>query len=370
MNMSRITLLICFVCLPLKAQSIVHYSGADDAIEAQWEWALQEGGNDTFWIGYRIERLMGRRAFYGSFRGGRIEKENSLYALIDEADNFDAVLNDIRLGWHYKGNRAIRFHGDNKDEKREFILKEIGILIKYERGDLVEVQAGNMSMEFDLEGHTLFWLDRTNHENSITLLQEFVEQIADRDGQEDLVGLVGMHGKHPLVEQFAISILQNSAHPDLREQAAFVLGGQNTETALTALRNTIRNDESEDVQEHAIYALSQMSFPGAQDLLIELARNEPSKELRKKAIYGLGQIASRTALKFLEETIHDEGDAEVQNYAVHALAQFDPDTALPRLIKIANNHTHPKVRKSAIYMLGEIGNEEAVEALIEIVENQ
>ena len=366
--MMRISILLCLLSMPLRAQTVFHYSGAEKNLTGKLTWAQQEGGSTTYWAGYRIDALMGRRAFYGSFRGARIEKVHSLYALIGEPEKYDALLSNVHLGWHFNGQGTIQLNDDDHEGPHDLMLKEIGILMLFDAGVPVWVKAGNMSMEFELDGHNLYWLNHVDQAESIAQLKDIYNKIRDDDEKEDLITLLGMHGTHPDIEQFVTGVLQGDQHPDIRERAAFVIGKQNTKTALNTLHKSIRNDSSEDVREHAVYAVSQMSLPDAQDLLIDLAKNEGDKEIRKKAIYGLGQKASRKALELLEETVHDEIDADVQKHAVYALAQFDPDTALPRLIDIAKNHSHPKVRKSAIYMLGNIGNDQAVDALIELVE--
>ena len=366
----RFILLTFVLCIPLQAQPVVHHNEASGALQAKWDWVQQEGGNETFWAGYRIEKLMGRRAFYGSSVRSGFKKEHSLYALIGEQEKFDEILNDVHLDWRFNGQGFFQFTDKGEGGMRELILKEIAILIQYEDGIPTQVIASNMSMEFRPEGTTVYWVDRAEKDESIGLLIKLYNQIDQNNEKEDALYILGLHGAHLEIERFATGILQNSPDSDIRERAAFILGQQNSASALATLRTTIRNDSSKDVQEKAVYALSQMSLPAAQDLLIDLARNEANAEVRKKAIHGLGQRASQKALEALEESIYNEADADVQKHAVYALAQFDSETALPALIDIANNHASADVRKSAIYMLGDIGNEEAVEALIEIVEKQ
>jgi len=366
--MIRITLLTLLFALPLNAQSLVKHPAPTEPLTTKWEWAMDKGGDDSYWIGYRINKLMHPRSFYGMFKRSDMNKSKSLYALIGESDKVDDSLDELSQSWRFNGRGTIHVRGKGSDGTQELVLKEIAVLVNYHRGRPVDVFASNMSLEFDLQGSPLYWLDHEEPLDGVAMLRKVYDTTQHTDTKEDLVTVLGLHGQYPEVEQFAAEILSSNLHADVRERAAFVMGQQDTETALATLKDVIRNDDSEEVQEHAVYAVSEMSLEEAQDLLIDLARNEKNAEVRKKAIYGLGQKASKKALDALEETIYDEADEEVQKHAVYALAQFDSDAALPRLIEIANSHQSREVRKGAIYMLGDIGTDEAVEALIEIVE--
>ena len=368
--MIRVALLTFLFCLPLQAQPVLKHPNPDTELVDKWAWAHEEGSSGSYWVGYRFNKLMGRRVYYGSFWKDNMDPANSLYTLIGEPEKVDATLIGIRRGWQFRGNGVVRFDSKEKDGVQEKVLKEVAVLVLYNRGVPVQVAASNMSLEFKLDGDRLYWLDHVRPEESIALLTDIFKDVEFYGAQEDLVTVLGVHGQHPDVEQFATNILNSKLPSDVRERATSVLGQQNTETALATLRRVIREDASEDVQEHAVYAVSEMPTESALDLLIDIARNEKNEGIRKKAIYGLGHKASRKALAALEETIYDEADEEVQKHAVYALAHFETDAALSRLIDIANNHTSREVRKSAIYMLGDIGTEQAVEALIEIVENQ
>ncbi|MBX2822245.1 MAG: HEAT repeat domain-containing protein [Rhodothermaceae bacterium] len=366
--MIRITLLTFLFALPLHGQSVVTHPESIESLAAKWEWAMDKGGGDSYWIGYRISKLMHPRSYYGMFNTSHTETSKSLYALIGEPEKGDGSLEEFNLGRHFNGRGTIHFEGRGDGGAQELVLKEIAVLVNYHRGNPVDVFASNMSLEFDLQGIPLYWLDHENPLDGVAMLRTVYDATRHTDTKEDLVTVLGLHGQYAEVEQFAREILTSKLPSDVRERAAFVMGQQHTETALATLKKVIRTDQSEDVKEHAVYAISQMSIEAAQELLIDLARNEKNEEVRKKAIYGLGQKASRKALDVLEETIYDEAEEEVQKHAVYALAQFDAEDALPRLIEIANTHQSREVRKGAIYMLGDIGTDEAVEALIEIVE--
>lgn len=370
--MIRLTLLctlFLLYCVPSFAQPIVHYSKASEPFIDKWEGSLEQGDNKTFWIGYRIDKLMERRSFYGSFKQAQFEQNRSLYALIGEPERFDDTLKEAHWGFRFNGQGTFHFKGKNDDGVNEFVLKELAVLVKFDEGRPVEVKASNMSLEVDLEERSLHWLDHAELQESISILKRVFSELERRDSKGDLTAIVGFHGVHPEAERFLTQVLEQNKHVNIREQAAYALGQQNTASALNTLQKVIQTDASVDVKEKAVYALSQMPSDNAFDILIDLARNEPDVDIRKTAIYGIGQRASKKALAALEETIYDEADAAVQKHAVYALTQFDDETAVPLLIDIAQNHPGPQVRKSAIYMLGDIGNAEAVEALIAIVEN-
>ena len=356
------------VCTSVSAQTVVPHPDLSEVLERKWQWAEEHNG--TYWIGYRMDKLMARRAFYGTFRAAATSQpEQSLFALIGEPHKYDVALNDLHRGWRFNGISFIHLDDGQEDDVHTYVLKEVAILMKYVDGKPVQIRASNMSLSVDFDSSTLYWLDYAKKEESIAMLKDLFSELND-DAKEDLVTVLAIHGPHPEVEQFLTQVVQHNAHSDVREQAAFALGQQDTETGLAVLQQVIQADPSTDVREKAIFAISNMTVPAAQETLIKLARHEPMKKLRKHAIFALGQKASRKGLAVLQKAIYNDADSAIQAHAVHALAQFDTDTVVPLLIDIAHNHSSAKVRKRAIFTLGEIGNEEAVEALIDIVENR
>ena len=371
--------LITWACLnvPLAAQSTTHYEGQHaDPLAMKWEWAVENGkqGNaEGFWIGYRIDRLMERRSFIGSFSKSRISRDQSMYALIGEPERFDESLLEIHTDWSFRGNSTFRFTDEDDGVfEHEKILKEVALLLFFEPGDsrADRVKISSMSLSVDLEDRPLLWLDHAGAKESVDLLLELYPGLQTEDVKEDIIAAVGMHETQETSVPFLIDILKGPEGTEIRETAAFWLGQQESTEGLRVLEDVAQKDRSTDVREKAVFAISQMAMPEATDVLIGLARTSSSREIRKDAIFWLAQKASEKALETIEESIQNEDDAKVQEHAVFALSQFDADIAVPRLIDIAYNHPSLNVRKKAIFWLGDSGDDRALEALIEIVERK
>ena len=349
---------------------MVFYNGSPDvSLESRWQWALDTADEPSFWIAYRINRLMHPRSFYGMYLHGDINREQSMYALIGEPEKFDVALGKTRVGWNFRGDGFFQFGGHDEDPEGQ-VLKEIAILALYKRGvkEPVNFAVTNMSMEVNFENVPVYWLDHAATQESFDHLTAVYPMLMAEDVKERIIRAIGIHRRATGITPFLSSIVSRSEPLDVRESAVTWLGQQNTQEALDILSRVIEDDPSLDVREHAVYAISTMTLTGAVDLLIDLARNEKNRALREKAIYGLGQQASTRALDTLEETVYNEADTEVQKQAVYALTQFEMDVAVPKLIEIAHNHPNVKVRKQAIFWLGDTADERAVEALIEMVE--
>ena len=351
-------------------QAVIFYNGSADAsLATRWEWALDAADEPVYWVGYRIDRMMHPRAFYGMYMHGGINREQSMYAFIGEPEKFDTVLAETHVGWSFRGDGFFQF-GVHDEQPQGRVMKEIAVLVRYKNGEPGPAELGvtNMSMEVNFEGVPLYWLDHATNKDSFDHLEALYTNLGKDNVKERAVTAIGIHLDTPGVTAFLTSIVFGNESADVRENAVSWIGRQDTPEALEILQRVIEEDRSLDVREHAVYALSRMTMPKAVDMLIDMARNEKNSELREKAIFGLGQQASKRALDTLDDTIYSEEDTEIQKQAVFALTQFDADVAVPRLIEVANTHPNVKVRKQAIFWLGDTGDERAIEALIEIVE--
>ncbi len=332
--------------------------------------AAAKGYHYGYWIGYSIQRIMDEHSFIGSYYSEKKRNHPTLSKIISGArlNNIDQP--DMDIGYCQIIEGMVSAGADDKPRKK--VTKEIGILFHFNgtsNRELDDIKISNLSLHVNLENDPLIWLSGFNNEQSITFLREQFKNISSADIQEDIVRAVGLHEASDQTFLFLKGILASDSKNSLREEAAFWLGQQNTDEALTTLMGTAQKDKSEDVREKAIFAISQIENEKATESLIKLARESDDRNVRNKAMFWLSQRASEKAALVINDIAQNDDDTEVQKQAVFALTQLSDNESITSLINIARTHRNPEVRKSAIFWLGQSEDKRALDAIVEIIKN-
>jgi len=352
---------------------IIKCTDTNQPLSDRWEWAVKQSDNSNrgFWIGFSIQRLMNKNSFMGSCYGSHPLKTPSLEMILHGVEiNDPNNLEDIR---------GVTFQAlDNFDRKNKYeekILKEVAYLFYFdddadEPKNINDIVISNLELYVNLKKRPLFWLGISSYEQSFEFLKQLYSEVKSKNIKEDLVTTIGLLKKTEGVEEFLIDVVRGDEHSDVREDAVYWIGRQDSENALEFLVETIHNDKSEELCEDAVYALSEMTIENATESLIEIARNAHNMEIRKKAIFWLGDKASRESTEILEEIIYDDEEIEVKEHAVYALSQSEDQGGITALIKIAKTHPSMAVRKKAIYWLGDSDDPRALDTIIDIIRNK
>jgi hypothetical protein len=354
---------------------ILRPAAASLPLASKFEWALgkaaQAGPVRAFWIGYSIDRLMGEYAHIGSHLTGGVGRGLTVADVLEGKKSPawpDAGSEDIRVA-----ARAALDEIDRRGKAEKKVVKELGILYKYETGKvpvLAEAFITTLDMPFDFEAAPLCWLGRAPDGESLALVTALYGRNRGAEPREGLIAAAGCHGTPRLVVPFLGSVLAGEGPDDLRKDAAYWIGQQNDPEGLRLLVRTARTDRSEEVREGAVFAISQVELPGGADELIALARDAEPPDVRKQAVFWLGQMASEKAGKALEEFARKDGDIGTQEQAVFALSQLPGDRGVDALVKLAKTHPDPRIRKKAVFWLGECDDPRALETLIAIVKGK
>lgn len=232
------------VLYALPSDKVVKHPKPDSPLKERWDWALKESGSKTykkgFWIGYSIEKLMGKNSFTGTFREDW-KKDVSLSELIYGIKIEDP---DDKLSDGEKIRRAAREALDDledRDQPREKVLKELAILFQYsDTRRIDDVKISNMCLRVDLEKMPLIWLGKGQEKESVSLLGRLYQKAEQNDDKEEMVTVVGIHPPSDDVFAFLEKVLMSRDHDDIRENAAFWLGQQDNEKALKILVRTAR----------------------------------------------------------------------------------------------------------------------------------
>ncbi len=359
------------------SQTVIKYPNPADNLDQRWGWALKEAKNsnikDGFWIGYSIQRLMGENSYMGTLhsppRSDEIPLDEIIYGkkekfqeqkISDEQSIKDAaerVLKKLESGKH----------------PEEKVLKDVAILFQFNKKaspeSIEKVKISNLSLYVDLDEPPLIWLGSAEHAQSIPLLERIYKTVHSSNIKEKLVTAVGIHEPVDLTMSFLEKVLNSDDPDDVRENAAFWMGQQDTERALKILLKIAQTDRSKDVREKAVFGISQIKIAGATDALINLAENADDEEIREKAIFWLGQREGEKALKLLVKIAKSDPSSDVQEKAVFAISQMTSDEATDELIALAYHTDKKNVRKKAIFWLGQKASKKAVAALEDVVNN-
>jgi hypothetical protein len=365
--------LLCAYQLP---KEVIHHPSPADPLAARVEWALaeaqQRGYGGGFWVGYSIKRLMGERSYIGTSDCGRKSEELTLQEIISGKTSAMPLVSD-RERIRRTTQAVLDELEKEKREPEKKVWKDVAIMFRFGAGkptEIEKVELSNVSLAFDLEGRPLIWLGEAPDGQSISLLHKHYDSAKLDHQKKQMIAAAGVHGTPALVIPFLEEILKSGTADNLRKDAAFWLGQQDTQAACTILRQTAEKDRSGEVRKEAVFAMSQLEIEASVDGLIDLARNASDEEVKKQAIFWLGQKASKKAGAALEGFAYDAADSRIQEQAVFALSQLPDNEGLDALIKIAKTHPNPSVRKKAVFWLGESHDPRALETLIQIVKDK
>ena len=359
-NSKLLFIIITILCFQnLLAQKVVKFADNSTNLDKRWEQALDKIDGNKVWIGYSIKRLMSEHSYIGNSNAD--ESRPSLQDVIDGKVDIQSK--------NERGEEDRHFYW-NDEESIEKVSKDIGILIQVNKDKNIRaVKLNSLSLPFDLNGISLYWLGEANNDESISLLKKLFSKVNDTEIKEDLITAVGIHENSSTGYDFLEDVIFSKEDNDVREQAVFWIAQHDNPKVLDLMKKVANDDNSEDVREKAIFGLYMINTDESTDEIIELARNSKWLHIRKQAIFWLGQTASKKAISVLNDAVYDDEETEIQNQAVFALSQLKTDESIPSLIKVAKTHPNPEVRKKAIFWLGQTEDDRALDAIISFLKD-
>jgi HEAT repeat protein len=359
------------------SQTVIKHPQTKDKLEARWQWALKQAKDqklsDGFWIGYSIQRMMGKNSFIGTFKSHPKSDETPLEELIynKKTESSEPKMSDEETIQKAAKDALQRIQDPESGEIK--MMKEVAILFEFsgkpDPNNIDQVKVSNLSLHVEFDDLPLIWLGKAEDDQSIPLLEKIYQDASSENTKEKMVMAVGIHEQSDLAVSFLESVLKSSDPDDVREKAAFWMGQQGTERALKILLATAQKDRSSEVREKAVFGISQIKIEGAAEALIDLAEHAKDEDIREKAIFWLGQREGEKALKFLVKAAKSDPSSEVREKAVFAISQMKSDEAVNELIDLAYHAKEWQVRKKAIFWLGQKASKRAVEALEDVAAN-
>lgn len=370
-RLSKIVLLVCLLCIISFSQEVIKISKAYGSLEEQIKSTYEAAREyDDFWIAYSIETKNKFSISVGSFLLFDKDLKISLGDIIEMTPRYIEFKKSYLNSKNNRNGRAVhvtngRFVSDEEADK------ETAILFRYDRNstdisDFAEIAICNMAQYIDLDGIILYWLDKKDAAKSAEFVTTMFEKNKSWFTKEELVSAIGIHAGQPKVLPILKNIIYGNEKEDMKEDALFWLGVQNTNEAFSILKNVINDDKFGELREDALMSLGNMDLEQATDELIKIAKTNKDDNLREHAIYGLGNKAVKKAEEALKDFVENDPDIEIKKRAIYALADRSEEN-IPYLIKIAKTHKSLTIRKTAIYSLSNYAEDEsAVEALIDL----
>jgi len=349
-----------------------------DLIE-RWDWAVQEAGKlkpkDGFWIGYSIKRLMWEHQYICSTDEHTIT--SSHYPNFLRGDPLEKILSGKISYTPLSDEEKVKLEAkralaslEKESEPGRKVWKDLAILFKFSSSSSripENFRVSNMYLPFDPEGLPIFWLDKAEDAQSISILSKIYESTNSEKFKKRVLTVAGLHGTSDQAVSFFEKVLKSKEPDTLRARAALELGDQDHERAVKLLHQTAINDKSYEVRRRSVYGLEDIELPSAADALIDIAQNCKEREIRKRAIDCLADIASKKTAATLKDIAYEDSDTDIQKRAVYALEDLPRNEGIPYLIDIAKTHHKVTVRKAAIYCLGDSNDPRALQALIDII---
>ena len=155
--------------------------------------------------------------------------------------------------------------------------------------------------------------------------------------------------------QYLSQVLRNRTPEtaELRGQAVFILGQQESAETLDLMLDVVRNDPDPEVKETAAFWLSQVDDPRAIDATIEIL-NDPTLDgdLKGQLIFALAQTDDPRAGRILRDyASRPDVDPEVRGMAVHGLAQHPSPENAALLKQVFQETDDPEVRDQILFAL-------------------
>ncbi len=357
---------------PEVPSEVVPYSGPEAGLSAKIEWATRQaersGFEDGFWVGYSIKRLMGKNSHIGSYDDSRRGQDLTVAEILSGKRSPERSETDGEVVRRMAREMLDDLEGRGEDEVK--VWKDLGLFYRFGTGPkpaLEKVRMSNLDLTFDFDALPLLWLGEAADEESLDVVGRFYAAAGADKTRKGLVAAAGLHGTADLTVPFLAKVLDSRDSDDVRKDAAFWLGQQESRSALGILVRAAKSDSSRSVRKNAVFALSQTGLPEAVDELIALAKGPAETEVRKEAVFWLGQIASKKAGTALEEFAAKDDDIRIQEHAVFALSQLPRGEGVEPLIRLAKTHPDPRIRKKAVFWLSETDDPRALQTLIDII---
>jgi HEAT repeat protein len=258
----------------------------------------------------------------------------------------------------------------------------------------------NLERKREYSNYPVYWLGRSNNEESLNYLRALSESPAPTMLNERAVLGISLHDD-PRVAAMLKNFIQKSTNQRIRSSSVYWLGQVGGEQNFLA--DLVRNDTEETkIRRQAAHAIGESRDRGAlatlqglydtvKDVevkraiihaagnnheeeaalafLLRVAKNDPERQARRTAVQQLGEFERANVTDELMKIYGSETDQEVKRAVLHSLSETKSPGAQARLLGLARTEANPELRKRAIHVLAERG-EPVISDLISLYDSE
>ena len=280
--------------------------------------------------------------------------------------------------------------------------RNLGIFLLREGGNnqITRVEIYNLERKREYGGYPVYWLGRSNNEESLnylqglaaiapmgllseravlaialhddgrvgSLLKNFVRTSQNQRVRSSAVRWLGQVGGE---QAFLADLVRNDAEDrTLRRQAAHAIGEGRDPGSLSLIQSLYASVKDNEVHRSLVQAAGDNDQKDeAFAFMVKVARTDPDRETRKRAVHQIGEFERESAVEELSKIYASETDTDVKRAALHALSETRGPKAQARLLELARNEPDPELRRQAIHVLSERG-EAVVDDLIKLYDTE
>lgn len=188
------------------------------------------------------------------------------------------------------------------------------------------------------------------------LAQEAMDQEADREAELKamaLQALVQMDSEKAIPYLKKVLLKRTPETAELRGQAVFILGQQESPEVLDLMLDVVRNDPEPEVKGYAAFWLSQVDDPRAIDATIAILEDPAiDEDVKGQAVFALGQTDDPRAGRILGDyAARADLDPDVRGMAIHGLASHPSPENAALLKRLFSEIDEPEVREQILFAL-------------------
>jgi len=283
-----------------------------------------------------------------------------------DGDHFTDHENPDVATIHRRGDRLLIHRIDRCQLKESTVTKETHertVLLLHKRTDTsstaVDVAWIHPDRTYHIDGPPLIWLGAATTSESLADLATRFPKAPVRL-RKHILGAMAVHDTAEAEDFLFRTTCHESFSLEVRKSAVFWLGMRKTVSAVSLLKDILKQAREGELQKAVVFALYCNGGRQAVDELIRIARYDPAVTLRKQALFWIGQKASRECITALQDVVLSDDDLSVRSSAVFAISRLPKDRSVPMLIDIARNHGSSRLRKKAIFWLSQSGDDRAL----------
>lgn len=245
--------------------------------------------------------------------------------------------------------------------------RNLGIFVLRDPGStqVSRIEVYNLERKREYAGYPVYWLGRSNNEESLNFLRPIVETNVATTLTDRAVLAIALHDDARVPEMLR-DFVRKSTLLKVRSSAVYWLG-QNA--GQQAFLSDIVRDTGEDIKlrQRAAYAVGESRDRAALATVQSLYDSVNEKEIRRSLIRSVnGNQDKDGALAFIMKVARTDTDRESRRTAIRTMGEFDRDTVVDELMKFYANDTDIEIKRAVLQSMADMKNPRAQARLLEV----